>query len=54
LEYNNNVDLQEMGCGDTEWIELVQDRGGWRALVNEVMNLRIPKFGEIFEWLKTG
>jgi hypothetical protein len=32
----------EVGCGDVDWIGLVQDRGRWRALVNAVMNLQVP------------
>jgi hypothetical protein len=39
---NIRMDLVEAGWGDVDWIGLAQDRGRWRALVNAVMNLRVP------------
>jgi hypothetical protein len=36
------VDFHEMGFGGVDWIEVAQDRDRWQALVNAVMNFRVP------------
>jgi hypothetical protein len=41
-EDNIRMDLREIGWGDMNLIDLAQDRDQWRALVNTVMELRVP------------
>ena len=41
-EDNIKMDLEEVGRGCGDWMELGQDRDGWRALVSSVMNFRVP------------
>jgi hypothetical protein len=41
-EDNIKMYLQEVGCGVVDWIILTQCRDRWRAVVNAVMNLRVP------------
>ena len=42
-EDNIKMDHQEGGCRGMDWIELAQDRDRWQALVNAVMDLRVPR-----------
>jgi len=42
-EDNVKVDLQEVGGGCGDWMELAQDRDRWRALMSTVMNVRVRK-----------
>ena len=44
LRWGDNIrmDLQEVGYGGMDWIDMAQDRDRWGALVNAVMNLRVP------------
>jgi hypothetical protein len=39
---NIKIDLREVGWDDMDWIDMAQDRDQWMALVNAIMNLRVP------------
>jgi hypothetical protein len=41
-EDNIKINLQEVGWGGMDWIDMAQDRDRWRAVVSAVMNLRVP------------
>jgi hypothetical protein len=41
------MDLKEVGINTRNWVDLIQDRCYWRALVNAALNLRVPKATEL-------
>jgi hypothetical protein len=52
-EDNIKMDLREVGGGRGDWMELAQDRDGWRTLVSTVKNFRVPyKCGEFLEYMQ--
>jgi hypothetical protein len=52
---NIRIDLGEVGWGDVDWISLAQDRNRCRALVNSVLNHRVPQnTGKLSSGLTTG
>jgi hypothetical protein len=54
-EDNIKMDLREIGWVGMDWFDLAQDRDQWRALVNTVMNLRVPhNVGKFFSSCATG
>jgi hypothetical protein len=52
-ENNIKMDLQKVGMGEMDWMDLAQDMDRWRALMNAVMNLRIALKG-VISLLRTG
>jgi hypothetical protein len=52
---NIKMDLGEIGWGDMEWISMAPDRNPWKALMNAVMNLRVPyDAGKLFSGCAAG
>jgi hypothetical protein len=52
---NIKIELGEVGWGDVDWIGLAKDRNRWRAVVNAVLNLRVPQnAGKLSSGLTTG
>ena len=52
-EDNIKMDLEEVGWGCGDWMELAQDRDRWQALVSTVRNLRVPKMGNFLTSCRT-
>jgi len=48
MEGNIKIGLPERGCDGVDWINVVRDRNRWQAVVNTVMNLRLPQNADNF------
>jgi hypothetical protein len=46
------MNLREIGWDDVDWIDMTQDRDQWRALVNMILNLRVPLFISVYNFIR--